>query len=347
MKNKTLALLILALAPASAAIAQVVPAAPALAPPQSAAPQYAVPQQQPAYRPALAPPAGNRASGAPATAAPMTADQAANAYFTNPNPTLTPQEKAGIEIGRRWQQDAALGMKPVPGADGSIRYLFGASEPTIVCAVLQVCDVALQAGEQVNSINLGDTARWTVEPAITGSGDQEVQHLIIKPQDVGLDTSLVVTTDRRTYHFRLLSHRTDYMPFVSFSYPEDAMAKWAAIHKAEIKDKTENTIPSTGEYLGDLHFNYTIEGNASWKPTRVYNDGTKTIIEMPTAMAQQDAPTLLVVRKVGNSYKNSDQEMVNYRVQSNRYIVDNVFDRAILITGVGHDQAKVVITRGN
>jgi type IV secretory pathway VirB9-like protein len=57
-----------------------------------------------------------------------------------------------------------------PAPNGSIRFLYGAQQPSIVCAVLQVCDVALQPGEQVNSINLGDTARWTVEPAITGSG---------------------------------------------------------------------------------------------------------------------------------------------------------------------------------
>jgi type IV secretory pathway VirB9-like protein len=58
----------------------------------------------------------------------------------------------------------------VTGPNGSIKFLYGAQQPSIVCAVLQVCDVALQAGEQVNSINLGDTARWTVEPAVTGSG---------------------------------------------------------------------------------------------------------------------------------------------------------------------------------
>ena len=116
----------------------------------------------------------------------------------------------------------------------------------------------------------------TVEPAITGSGAGEVQHLIIKPMDVGLETSLVVTTNRRTYHFRLRSHRTQYMPQVSFKYPEDALAKWDAIKAREVQHRTDNTIPSTGEYLGDLSFDYTLSGSASWKPVRVFNDGRKT-----------------------------------------------------------------------
>ena len=153
----------------------------------------------------------------------------ADLYFSKDNPTLTPQEKAAVAIAQKWRDNSATGIKPVAGADGSIRFLFGAQQPSIVCAVLQVCDVELQPGEQVNSIHLGDTARWTVEPAITGSGPAEVQHLIIKPMDVGLETSLIVTTNRRTYHLRLRSHRTEFMPRVAFSYTEDAMAKWDAI----------------------------------------------------------------------------------------------------------------------
>ena len=232
------------------------------------------------------------------------------------------------------------------GADGSIRFLFSAQQPGIVCAVLQVCDIELQAGEQVNSIHLGDTTRWTVEPAITGVAPTEVQHLIIKPMDVGLETSLIVTTNRRTYHFRLRSHRTEFMPRVAFTYPEDALAKWDAIKSLDAKQKQERTMPQTGEYLGDLSFAYDVAGSAPWKPVRVYNNGVKTIIQMPAAMAQTEAPTLLVVRKDGGLFTDDETVMVNYRVQGDRYIVDTVFDKAILIAGVGRGQDRVTITRG-
>lgn len=270
----------------------------------------------------------------------------ADLYFSTQNPKLTPQEKAAIAIAEKWQAASATGIKPVPGTDGSIRYLFGAQEPSIVCAVLQVCDVELQAGEQVNSIHLGDTARWTVEPAITGSGQAEIQHLIIKPMDVGLETSLIVTTNRRTYHFRLRSHRTQFMPRVAFTYAEDALVKWDALKTREVKEKQERTIPQTGEYLGDLNFTYSVDGSVAWKPVRVYNDGQKTIIQMPAAMAQTEAPTLLVVRKDGGLFTDDETVLVNYRIQGDRYIVDTIFDKAILIAGVGSGQDRVVITRG-
>jgi P-type conjugative transfer protein TrbG len=272
-------------------------------------------------------------------------DDIADKYFSKNNPRLTAQEKAAIAIAKRWEAGTANAIKPVAGSNGAINFLFGAQQPSIVCAVLQVCDVSLQAGEQVNSINLGDTARWTVEPAITGSGPTETQHLIIKPMDVGLETSLVVTTNRRTYHFKLRSHRTEYMPQVAFTYPEDALAKWDDIRTRESQEHEQKTIPQTGEYLGDLFFDYDVEGVASWKPIRVFNDGRKTILQMPREMEQTEAPTLLVIRNEGGLFSDDETVMVNYRVQNDRYIVDTVFDKAILIAGVGGNQDRVTITR--
>lgn len=273
-----------------------------------------------------------------------------DAYFSKQNPSLTPDEQASIAIAKKWQAASASGVRPVAGPDGAIRFLFGAQQPSIVCAVLQVCDIQLQAGEQVNSIHLGDQTRWLVEPAITGRGLHEVQHLIVKPLDVGLETSLVVTTDRRTYHMRLRSHRQEFMPRVGFIYPEDAKAKWDALRSREnhaLEIKQSQTIPATGEYLGDLDFLYTVTGAAAWKPLRVYNDGKKTIIQMPTTFAQKEAPVLLVVRKDGGFFSREESVMVNYRVQADRYIVDAVFEKAILIAGVGSNQDRVTITKGD
>jgi type IV secretion system protein TrbG len=275
-------------------------------------------------------------------------DQMGDSYFSHKNPDLTPQEETGISIADRWRASSATGTKAVAGADGSVRFVFGVSEPSIICAVLQVCDVALEPGEQVNNINVGDP-RWTVEPAITGYGASEVQHLIIKPQDVGLDTSLVVTTNRRTYHLRLRSHRTKFMPYVTFVYPtDDATKKWDAIKERQAQGQDESSQPESKAYLGNLDFSYTIEGHSRWKPVRVYNDGVKTIIEMPSTMSQTEAPTLLVTRKNKGFFsfaKSPEEVLVNYRVQGDRYIVDSVFDRAILIAGVGGNQDRITITR--
>ncbi len=275
------------------------------------------------------------------------ANELEDKYFSKDNPRLTQQEREALAIAQKWQaSESKRGVKAFAGSDGSIQFVYGAQTPSIVCAVLQVCDVALQPGEQFTGLNVGDSARWQIEPAISGSGNTAVIHIMIKPKDVGLSTSLVVTTDRRSYYIKLRSHRTEFMPQVSFSYPEEALAKWDLIRVQQRQQVKENTIPSTGEYLGNLSFDYELSGSAPWKPLRVYNDGVKTIIQMPNAMQQTEAPTLLVVRREGGLFTDPETVMVNYRVQDNRYIVDTVFEKAILIAGVGNAQDRVTITKG-
>lgn len=281
-----------------------------------------------------------------ATRAGKSARSLEDQYFSSPSPRLTPRERKGIAIQERWNGSSTTSSDlPAPGTDGMIRYVFGTVQAPIVCAVLQVCDIELQPGERVQSVHYGDTARWLIAPAITGDAPNEIQHLIVKPTDVGLDTSLVVTTNRRTYHMRLRSHRTQSMVRVGWLYPEDTAAEWAALQKREATQRQTRTIPATNEYLGDLSFEYRVTGDAPWKPIRVYNDGSKTIIQMPSEVRSGEAPALLVVRRDGGLFTAEETAVVNYRVQNDRYIVDQVFDKAILLAGVGASQTRITIER--
>lgn len=263
-------------------------------------------------------------------------------YFSEEMPSLSASDKQALRIAKDWQK-GKQDSKPIRSSDGAVSFVFGANQTQIVCAVLQACDIALQPGERFNDMNVGDP-RFLVEPSLTGVGANEQLHLIVKPRDVGLDSSLVVTTDRRTYHLRLKSTRYDYMPYVSFIYPDEAMNKWKRIKSIQHQKRQANTFPTTHEYLGNLNFNYRLSGRARWKPVRVYNDSKKTIIEMPSTMRQTEAPVLLVLRDKG-LFSKAEKVMVNYRLQMGRYIVDSVFDKAILIAGSGSSQEKITITR--
>ena len=83
--------------------------------------------------------------------------------------------------------------------------------------------------------------------------------------------------------------------------------------------------------------------DVAWKPVRVYNDGKKTIIEMPSTMNSNESPALLVTRY--NKTSRNSEQLVNYRVQNNRYIVDALFYEAELVSGVGSEQDKVTVRR--
>jgi hypothetical protein len=77
-----------------------------------------------------------------------------------PNVPLSPKERHGVPYGKEWANNRDV---PARGEDGSIVFVFGATLPTVVCAPLYVCDLALQAGESVNDLNVGDSVRWQIE----------------------------------------------------------------------------------------------------------------------------------------------------------------------------------------
>ena len=219
-------------------------------------------------------------------------------------------------------------------------YLYGAGEATLVCSPLNVCLMDLEPGERIvaGGVQLGDSVRWRVAPVVGGGGGNTV--LAVKPVDAGLATTMAVVTDRRTYHLRLVSRRDDYMPAIAWQYPEDAAAAWGAYHAASAERAARETAPETAEPLADLDFEYEISlcGRCPWRPRRVYNDGIRTVIELPADAAEQTAPILLVT-------DGDAEEIANYRFRGGRYIVDGLFATAMLVAGVGRAQQKVTIRR--
>ena len=117
---------------------------------------------------------------------------------------MTPQERAALDLAKKWKAGASTqGVKPVVGADGAIRFLFGATQPSMVCAVLQVCDVELQPGEQVNSLHLGDTARWT-QPLQFSPLFCDFYHITQNVKGLKLPTGrieLAESSMRSTFHY--------------------------------------------------------------------------------------------------------------------------------------------------
>lgn len=227
-----------------------------------------------------------------------------------------------------------------PTFAGEIEQLTYNGKPSlVVCAVLHLCDIELQQGEVITDLQVGDRARWSITPAITGTGPNEVHHLVVRPYDVGLETSAVVATNRRTYHLQLRSDASRYMPRVQFTYPEEEQRKMEAKVASELHARQRGLIPETNQYLGDLDFQYRLNGAAQLKPLRVYNDHLKTTIELPpTALAEQPS---LVITEAGRT----GQKTMDYRREGSRLLVDGVFDSARLVYGKGGEQNTVVIAR--
>jgi type IV secretion system protein VirB9 len=176
----------------------------------------------------------------------------------------------------------------------------------------------LQTGEHIVSIAAGDTLRWQVSKTHSGMGARRNEHLLIKPTDADLTNTLVITTDKRTYHLSLHSEDKTYMASVEWRYPQGDNG-FVQTFKNDDSDATNNII-SQGVNLNQLNFKYRTQLTGGlqpgWMPEMVFNDGNKVYIEFPQKM--QEAPTLFV----GNAPEND--KIVNYRVEGNYYIVDGL-----------------------
>ena len=279
-----------------------------------------------AATPALAP---NAESAVPAGFKPKTDVQL----------TVTAQE--AVQMSEKWMDEH---NQPAVGRDGRVLYSYGAGLPTVVCAPLRVCMIELQSGEKlVGEPHIGDSVRWNLSPAMYGTGASATPVIVLKPQGPGLDTNLLITTDRRAYYLRLLSKPDDYVARVGFAYPDDDdnERKWQQ-QLAEQKDqqaRSARIAELAPNAVESMFFNYRLKGDDSILPVRVFDDGRKTYIQISQTAKNREAPVLVVIGPDGK------QEMVNYRVKDDMYIVDRLFDKAELILGSGKKARKVEIAR--
>lgn len=253
---------------------------------------------------------------------------------------LTAKESAGLALSKKWINGTD---GPITAGDGAVTWFFGKTQPSVVCAPLHTCDIQLQAGERItkNGVNIGDGTRWLVTPSLSGEGASQMTHLIVKPTDVGLETSMVVNTNRRTYNLKLVSRATDWMPTVNFDYPDALQNEWESYYAAQKQETAQKTL-GNGLNIDNLDFNYRIEGKARFAPVRVYNNGIKTFIEMPREVSSEELPSVLVVNA-----GNGEKEIVNYGFRDGKFVVDQLAGQIILVMGVGRDQTSVLITRGH
>jgi type IV secretion system protein TrbG len=248
---------------------------------------------------------------------------------------LTDAEKQSLIVSKDWINRSEA---PGHGEEGRVVYTYGATLPSVVCAPLHVCDIALEPGEVVNDINAGDPVRWKISPAISGSGEHKTTHIIIKPTDSTLTTNLDVATDRRMYVIKLVSRVNDWMPLVAFAYPDDEKASWAAYHQAA-EQQQQSLRPAASDSASQLDFDFRVSGpDVTWKPVRVYTTGGKTYVQFLPAVTHGDLPALVALG-TGDT-----ETLVNYRLVGDRFEADKLLRHAALIQGVGRHQQRVEIT---
>ena len=224
---------------------------------------------------------------------------------------------------------------------GFVQYPYGLSQPTVYCRPLELCDIELAPGEEILDLAAGDQERWVFQPLRSGPADRRVIHVMAKPTDVTRDmqTTIVIGTNQRTYRIRLISRRQGTIVNARFYYPQE-MVQHFNTQQQEQQQQAQTvaaTLPAVN--VESLDDRYAIDGDTAWRPTWVANDGTHTYLKMPATLRATDAPALFV------QSANGENALVNYRVKGGYYVVDKLFDRAVLTWGVGSEKQTVTISR--
>jgi type IV secretion system protein VirB9 len=190
---------------------------------------------------------------------------------------------------------------------------------TLYGAPGKVIDIQLQPGEKLSGpVIAGDTVRWVVGTTTSGNGNA-ITHVLVKPIMAGIETNFIITTDRHSYHLIAKSLDRNFLPTVSWTYPHDEMAKFETY--SQEGHASGDTLVTDGISPDKLNFKYKIDPDDKypWTPVRVFDDGSKTYIQMSRNMKNTEAPVFFVKDKRGLN-------LVNYRVKGDYYIIDRLFD---------------------
>ncbi len=210
-------------------------------------------------------------------------------------------------------------------------------------APLRVTTLSLAPGETLLSKAAGDTVRWQIGEVTSGAEGGRQTHVVLKPLQRGLDTNLVLTTNKRVYLIDLKSGPVErFNPAVAWTFglgeivSSSPEAETAVLKAEPAPFRAEPVVLPQGEPDG----RYRIEPQgrkARWTPTAVFNDGRRTFITFDPDLQVDEAPALFVIAPDG------ERQLVNYRQVGGLFVVDRVFDRAEL--RLGDRRPQVVVLR--
>ena len=248
-----------------------------------------------------------------------------------------------IKQSQIWQDGGT--PSPVLSRNGLVEFPYGQYEPKVTCQPLQLCDIQLQAGEIIKGLMIGDSVRWNegdgaIPIVYSGPDSNQIPHVVLKPSDAGLVTTLLVTTDKRTYYIKLYSTNSVSVSRTGFYYPGEQ------IQQLEQKRSSSETIANqtlSNDMVNpkNMHFTYKISGDtdAPFNPVQVFDDGSHVYIQMPTTIPTKSLPAFYVLAPDGETL-----QFVNFRYKAPFYIVDKMFDTGVLVLGLDENEQRITIS---
>ena len=237
----------------------------------------------------------------------------------NPSPVTTP----GMDTVKESYGQAVV--KPEEYKSGAIMYQFNENQVfEVYTEPYQLTDIVLEPGESViaNPLLSEDEQVWELTAGVSkdGATGESIQHLFLKPVYAGLDSTFIVMTDRRTYHFRIMSFDDIHMAMVRFKFPKVKSDEWnsTSLNTFVSGELVKASDPDMLSF--DYKVTYSIFKKPEFLPKRVYDDGKQTYIIVDVVVLHKELPVLF----------NESEELMNYTVKSNMFIIPRLITKATL-----------------
>ena len=127
--------------------------------------------------------------------------------------------------------------------------------------------------EEIQNISVGNNYAWQLSPLNN--------RLFIKPLEENIMTNMTVITNKRTYQFELQSKDmagitdSELVYVVRFFYPDE----YQDVIAPTLSDEADvEPIPILKPY----NFNYKVEGDENFAPSKIFDDGIVTYLKMPS-----------------------------------------------------------------
>ena len=175
--------------------------------------------------------------------------------------------------------------------------------------------IELQPDEKIETLALGDSIAWKVEPNHKGN------IVFVKPVEKNAQSNLNIVTDKRIYAFILRSNTrppATQLYEVRFRFPDDeASARLLALAKERAANPNLHDLN-----IANSNSDYGYKGLSANKPVTVFDDGVKTWFRF-----EGETPAIYIVDA------NRNESLVNFRTEGPYVVVDKVSPQWTLRNG--------------
>lgn len=189
-------------------------------------------------------------------------------------------------------------------------------------------DIVLQSGETIEQIRVGDKHRWEIDTFTDASSG--ASHVYVQPIQDGIETNMVILTDRRTYQLSLVT---------SFFY--DSMVAWKYPGEAVMANSVKREAVMEVESADMLTFDYVIQRSKKydWAPRFIFDDGFNTYIAIDPDEIAKNPPAIFTENRIGNlvlvDYELVDDNIILNKVYTNLQL--RVRDEVLKVNRINND----------